>query len=200
MFLCSCVLVKLIIGLGNPGKEYENTRHNFGFVAVLDFYTHHRADFGDWKKKFSARIAEGKFDGEKIILALPQTFMNNSGEAVRRSAKYFKIIPDHLDDIWLIHDDLDLPLGATRLSTRAGTAGHKGVESVIKTLGSQNFARFRLGIRTPRQDKVPTDQYVLEKFSKEEMRIAQEMLHKTTAALDGAITMGIARAMNSYNY
>lgn len=168
-------------------------------MVVLDFYNHHRADFSDWKKKFSAQIAEGKFDGEKIILALPQTFMNNSGESVGALVKYFKIIPDHLDGIWLIHDDLDLPLGATRLSTRAGAAGHKGVESVIKALDSKNFARFRLGIQTPRKDKVPTDQYVLEKFSKEEMKIVQEMLHKTTAALDRAITMGVGRIMNSYN-
>lgn len=191
--------MKLIVGLGNPGKEYENARHNFGFMVVLDFYKHHRADFSDWKEKFSAQIAEGKFDREKIILALPQTFMNNSGEAVGALAKYFKIVPDHLDGIWLIHDDLDLPLGATRLSTRAGAAGHKGVESVIKTLDSKNFTRFRLGIQTPRQDKVPTDQYVLEKFSKEELKIVQEMLHKTTTALDGAITIGIARIMNIYN-
>lgn len=191
--------MKLIIGLGNPGKEYENTRHNFGFMAILDFYEHHRDNFKEWKEKFNAQIAEGKFDGEKIILARPQAFMNNSGEAVGALTKYYKMLPDHLDDIWLFHDDLDLPLGATRLSIDAASAGHKGVESVINALGSKNFARFRLGIRTTRKDKIPTDQYVLEKFSKEELKITQKVLHKTTAALDGAITMGVGRIMNSYN-
>jgi len=191
--------MKLIIGLGNPGKEYKNTRHNFGFMAILDFYQHHRADFRQWKEKFNALVTEGKFNGEKIILAIPQTYMNNSGEAAGALAKYLKLTPKHFDDIWLIHDDIDLPLGATRLSIDAASAGHKGVESIIKALGSQGFARWRLGIQMPRKNKLPTDQYVLKKFNAKEMKIAQEVLHKTTAALDGALTIGLARVMNIYN-
>jgi PTH1 family peptidyl-tRNA hydrolase len=200
--------MKLIIGLGNPGKEYENTRHNFGFMAVLNFYQHHGDIFGSWKAKFNALMAEGVLQNEKIILVRPQTLMNNSGRAVLAAAKFYKLLPNlidkllkknlTLDSIWVIHDDRDLPLGVTRLSLGSESGGHQGVESVIKSLGTKNFIRFRLGLGPKSQD-LPTDKFVLERFNQEEMKQVAAVLDKTTSALDGALSIGIARVMNEYN-
>ena len=135
----------LIIGLGNPGKEYEKTRHNIGFVVLNKLMADLELD--DWadNKKFRAEIAEGKIDKEKILLFKPQTFMNNSGQSVSAAAKFYKIKPA---DIWVIHDDLDLPLGKIKIQRDRSSAGHNGVQSIIDALSTQNFVRFRIGKKT----------------------------------------------------
>ena len=148
--------MKLIMGLGNPDQNYENTRHNAGFMA-LDFFKNSQSGFSDWQnsEKFKAEISEGEIDippssedygvaKEKIILAKPQTFMNLSGQAARLLKDFYKM---EFSDIIVLHDDLALPLGQFRLSQNSASAGHNGVQNVIENLGSQNFGRIRLGIK-----------------------------------------------------
>jgi len=137
--------MKLVIGLGNPGKKYEKTRHNFGFLAV-DYIHDNLGGFENWAmdKNANALIAKGQIAGNDVLLAKPQTFMNLSGPAVQKLRDLYKISPD---DICVIHDDFDLPLGVIRLSQSASAAGHKGVKSIIEALGAKNFVRLRLGIR-----------------------------------------------------
>jgi PTH1 family peptidyl-tRNA hydrolase len=170
--------MKLIIGLGNPGKEYEKTRHNIGF-RVLDEMTE---DF-KFEKKFNAEIKkEPTFAkasaGKQIIFAKPQTFMNNSGIAVSAIAKFHKIKPEN---IIVIHDDMDLAFGKIKISFGSRSAGHNGVQSIIDSLGTNEFYRIRIGIG-PRPEKIPADKYVLQKFSaseeKEMKKIFSEAIEK----------------------
>ena len=182
----------LIIGLGNPGSEYKNTRHNLGWL-VLD------ALAKTWKpsKKFKAELAElaelaGLTDKAKVILAKPRTFMNDSGASVRLLSQFYKITPDHL---LVVHDDLDLPLGTLKISTNSGAAGHHGVESIIEALGTKNFTRLRLGIG-PRPAKIPGDKFVLQRFSKEDGAITKGVVKKSIAIIRewGGKSTGGARA------
>jgi len=162
---------KLIVGLGNPGKKYESTRHNAGFM-VLDALA---AEAGlDWEehKKTDCLLA----DWQGTLLAKPLTFMNNSGLAVRKLCDYFKLntSPASLPNtLTVVHDDLDIALGDYRIKYNSGSAGHKGVDSVINHLGSRNFTRFRMGIKTEKLAHIPADKFVLQKFSSEEMNELQ---------------------------
>lgn len=144
--------MKLVVGLGNPGKEYDNTRHNFGFMVV--------EKFGPFRfdKTFNALVNKNA----SVIFALPQTFMNESGLAVQKISDFFKIGPD---DLWVIHDDIDLPLGEVRMSQGQSSAGHKGVESIISSLGTQDFHRLRLGIMSASKGMIPTEKFVLQNFT-----------------------------------
>src|SRR3989344_8563174 len=141
--------MKLIIGLGNPGPQYFNTRHNFGWLA-LNYLQDSLPGFSIWETsdKFKALISEGQIGNEKIILVKPQTFMNNSGQTVKLLADFYKIDPS---DILILHDDLDLTLGQIRVSQNISAGGHKGVASIIEKLGTKNFARLRLGIKPEKQ-------------------------------------------------
>ncbi|MBU1179584.1 aminoacyl-tRNA hydrolase [Patescibacteria group bacterium] len=162
--------MKLIIGLGNPGQKYEKTRHNVGFMSV-DFLQK-KIDAPEFKfnKKCKAEIS--KADG--IILAKPQTFMNNSGEAVSKLLSFYKIEPEK---IIVIHDDLDLELGKLRESKNRGSAGHNGAQSIIDGLGTKNFTRIRIGIGRP-PIKIPPESYVLQKFEKEELAAIKNVFEK----------------------
>jgi len=152
--------MRVIVGLGNPGTKYEKTRHNVGFMA-LDFLAEKlNAPNFKMNKKFNAKISETKLGREKIILAKPQTFMNDSGEAVLKILSFYKVKPEGLT---VIHDDLDIDAGIKKSFDR-GSAGHNGVTSIISFLKTQAFYRLRIGIGRPKNDN-----YVLEKFSKEEM-------------------------------
>ena len=159
--------MKLIIGLGNPGKKYQNTRHNVGFLA-LDYVFKNwltKQNFSPWKesKKFQAVISEGILNCEKIILAQPQTFMNNSGLSVQVLSSYNKL---DANNIIVIHDDLDIEFGKYKIQTNHSSAGHNGVKSIIEHLGTQNFTRVRIGIgRTDKQKQGETVKFVLNKFS-----------------------------------
>ena len=163
--------MKLIIGLGNPGKEYARTRHNAGFLFVDMLREEWRfPDFAP-EKKFSSLISADMRDGGKILLMKPETFMNRSGEAVRAVMDFFKLTPE---DITVIHDDLDLPFGTWKIATDSGAAGHNGVASLIEHLGTKTFRRIRIGIGRPEDGRDPAD-YVLARFTDEENQKLPEL-------------------------
>lgn len=187
--------MKLIVGLGNPGLKYKNTWHNAGFMAV-DLLA--KNGFSKFKKdkKFNAEIAEGNIANEKVILAKPLTFMNNSGQAVQAIANFYKINPE---DIWVVHDEIDIPISKLRISFDASAAGNNGIKSIINSLATQKFVRFRLGIRPQDENKTPTEKYVLQKIDKQSKVKLQEVLNQATQAIQSAISDGLTSAMNQYN-
>jgi len=179
--------MRLIVGLGNPEKKYDRTRHNAGFMFV-DFLRekfHEEFNFDDWQlcKKLQSATSYGKFHGEKIILLKPQTFMNLSGEAVSAAVKYYKIKPE---EMVIVHDDIDLPLGAIRIRSEGSSGGHKGLESIISQTGTK-FARIKIGIGAPLtssgQVKIPSEKYVLAKFTKKEEKILARVLDEAVKLL-----------------
>ena len=189
--------MKLIIGLGNPGKQYQKTWHNLGFLFLDEFQKQNSDNFDGFKlnKKFKAKISTGQLCEEKIILAKPQTFMNLSGEAVRLLLKFYKLKPK---DLWVVHDDIDLPLGKIKISQNVSAAGHKGVQNIIDNLKSKNFTRFRLGIKTEKEYKIPTEEFVLQKFSSEE-KILKQSIEKTIQSLHLAVEKDVKDAMTEFN-
>jgi PTH1 family peptidyl-tRNA hydrolase len=189
----------IIIGLGNPGKKYEKTRHNLGFLIIENLKLKIE-NFSDWRyeKKFKAEISRGKIDNQKVILAKPQTFMNNSGKAVKLLTKTYTLDPKNLI---VIHDDIDLPLGKIKIVRNRGAAGHKGVQSIIDELGTKNFVRFRIGINPKPYtlDPKTLDKFVLQKFNKEEEKFLKEVIKKTVEAIEIAIKGGVEKAMSKFN-
>lgn len=165
--------MKLIIGLGNPGKEYENTRHNFGFMA-LDFL---REKLGATDFKLNKRCNAEVIKTGEMILAKPQTFMNNSGEAATKLLSFFKL---SADDLTVIHDDLDLDFGKIKAGMGRGSAGHNGVKSIIDRLATNNFNRIRLGIGRP-PEHIPPEDFVLQNFSSNELEQLPEIFKKISA-------------------
>ncbi|OGE82736.1 MAG: aminoacyl-tRNA hydrolase [Candidatus Doudnabacteria bacterium RIFCSPLOWO2_01_FULL_44_21] len=176
----------LIVGLGNPGKQYEQTRHNMGF-RVLDLI----AGITKWENKYQSQLIKL----EDVILAKPQTFMNKSGEAVKEILKYYPA-PEMLI---VTHDDLDLPLGTIRIQKNISGAGHNGVQNIIDELGTQDFIRIRLGIDSPSRGQIPGDDYVLQKFSTDEEKIVLEVLEKTKDAIETLQTQGFEMAQSKFN-
>lgn len=190
--------MKLIVGLGNPGEKYENTRHNAGFL-VIEKLKSKNENFSDWQsnKKFNAEISEGKINGKKIILLRPMTFMNDSGRAVAAAAHFYKI---KSTDILIIHDDIDLPLGKIRIKQGGSSGGHRGVESIITTLSSENFARLKIGVSPEaRQKNFDATKFVLKKFAKIEEKTVGDIIKKATDAVALIIGEGFPRAMNKIN-
>lgn len=186
--------MKLIVGLGNPGKEYEKTRHNAGFITVD--YIQKNLGATEWRpeKKFKAEISDGKIGKEKIILAKPQTFMNKSGDAVGLIAKFYKIKPNN---IFVIHDDTDLVLGRLKIKADGSAGGHNGIDSIIKKVG-KDFIRFRIG--TSRGKKhVKAEKLVLGKFSAQELKLLQTVIEKTHEAVQVAIEENLSKAMSIFN-
>lgn len=184
----------LIIGLGNPGQEHEGTRHNIGRDAVLALRKHMDIDDFRFEKKWNAQVTEGRIEKEKIALVLPDTFMNKSGTAAAAVMRFFKVKPDH---IFLVHDDADIALGNTKMSFGKRSAGHKGVESVMRALKTRDFWRFRVGIAGKRN--IPAEKIVLKKFTPDEQRLTKRAIKKTVAALERAVTESPEMAMNEYN-
>lgn len=183
----------LIVGLGNPGAEYRLTRHNFGFM-VLDALAEH------WniqlkKIKFRAVIAESRVREQKVVLAKPLTFMNESGRAVAPLLRYFKV-PRH--NLLVIHDDLDLPLGTLRLRPSGHTGGQRGMESISSQLGTNEFPRLRLGISRPPGQMDPKD-YVLKNFLPNEEELKKIVIQQAVDAVACFINEGLTAAMNRYN-
>ncbi len=171
--------MKLIVGLGNPGKTYAKTRHNFGFI-VLDALHKKLQEEGinNWElsKKFNAQVSGLTLNNEKIILAKPMTFMNNSGIAVQLLAHFYKITAG---DLLVVHDDKDLKLGEIKIQTDRSSAGHNGVQSIIDHLGTQNFTRIRLGVAPEKESKMKdTADYVLGKFGLFEKKKVDEVIEK----------------------
>jgi len=189
----------LIVGLGNPGKKYEKTRHNLGFTIVESLKLKVES-FSDWKyeKKFLTEISQGKISSQRVILTKPQTFMNNSGKSVKKLIKNYKL---KIKNLIVIHDDIDLPLDKIRISKGRGSAGHKGVESIIKEIGTKNFVRFRIGIKPQRTEnkEQKTEKFVLEKFNKEGEKTVKEVIKKTAKAIEFALKEGVEKTMSKFN-
>ncbi len=184
------VIVKLIVGLGNPGKQYVNTRHNIGF-SILDKYL----DNVVWKEKFNGLYYEKNVNGEKNIFLKPQSFMNLSGEVVKQYVDYFKI---NLDDILIIHDDLDLELGNYRLKACGSSGGHNGLKNIENMLNTKDYKRLKIGIGI--NQKYDTISFVLGKFSNEEKILIDKLSDIFCNIIDDFLIMDFQKLMNKYNH
>ena len=185
-------MAHLIIGLGNPGKRYEQTRHNIGFMTLDALAAQLEIDLK--QKSFNALWGKGALAGKNVLLAQPQTFMNLSGTAVRQLQSFFKT---DISNLIVIHDDLDLPFGSIRLKAGGGTAGHKGLASIESNLGSSEFMRVRLGIGKP-VDKSRIEGYVLEPFRKEEQTVLPEILQRAADASAEIVLNGLQKTVSKY--
>lgn len=183
----------VMMGLGNPGSRYRFTRHNIGFMVLEEIATRWKVDLK--QKSFNALWNRGKVADRDVILALPQTYMNLSGNAARDLTAYFKV---NVENLIIVHDDLDLPFGSVRLKQGGGNAGHKGLKSISECLGSKDFMRIRLGIDKP-ADKSRTEGYVLEKFRKEEAELLPSITELAADAATELITSGMQQAMVKYH-
>jgi PTH1 family peptidyl-tRNA hydrolase len=202
--------MKVIVGLGNPGKKFEKTRHNLGFMVIESLKSEFK-HFSDWKKskKLLSKISEGKINNERVILVKPQTFMNDSGKAVKSLIRNFllnKTMTELSKCLFVIHDDIDIPLGKIKISVGRGSAGHKGVQSIIEEIGTKNFVRFRIGIKPNSKFKMQNaklkfkiQNFVLEKFNKEEEKILKEVFEMACRAIEMAIKEGVEKAMSEFN-
>jgi len=176
--------MKIIVGLGNLGEKYQKTRHNAGFIFIDELIKSEKiTSFSkplqfQFNKKFKAEMAEVEREGEKIIFAKPQTFMNLSGESVRKMIDYWQA---EIKDLIIVTDEVDLPLGTVRIRLGGSSGGHQGLASVIRALGQAGFVRIRIGISRPvlEQSKIETEKYVLEKFSRRESQVFQESVELT---------------------
>lgn len=190
---------KLIVGLGNPGVEYDNTRHNVGF-AVIDAYGEKYRISGKQEDKLSSWYGKGNIEIEgssyNVILGWPTTFMNNSGDAVIKLLNWFKLKPQ---DLIVVHDEVALNLGKIRIGFNNGAAGHHGVESIIQMLGgNQEFTRLRIGIGPDPGGDIRKD-YVLKKFNKEEEKLLKQITDLSINAIETIITKDVGEAMNKFN-
>ncbi len=183
----------LIIGLGNPGREYKDTRHNIGFM-MIDLLAV-RLDARGMKLQSKAIVTSALYEEHRIILAKPQTYMNLSGHSVQGLLHFYKTPQTHL---LVAHDDLDLPFGTIRIRTTGGPGGQRGMANTIELLGTKDFPRLRLGIGRPPGRMNPKD-YVLQNFSKDDLRLLPDILnHAADAALEFVMN-GLNAAMNKYN-
>jgi PTH1 family peptidyl-tRNA hydrolase len=185
--------IYLIVGLGNPGRQYRSTRHNIGFMQID--YLADRLEINLTRVQSKSLIASTVYDDKKIILVKPQTFMNLSGQAVVSLVQFYKIPLDHL---LVIHDDLDLPLGTIRIRPEGGSAGQKGLQSIIDRLGTQSFPRLRLGIGRP-PGRMDAADYVLEDFLPDEKEILKIVLEKGAEAILRFVSDGLVKTMNIHN-
>lgn len=188
--------MKLIIGLGNPGENYKNTRHNLGFMVIdaLVQDSNFKIFKKELNKKHQAEVIKGQIKDNEVILAKPQTFMNLSGEATQKIINYYKI---NSNNVWIIIDDINLPLGKLKIKTKGSSGGHKGLESIIKTIKTDEITRFRLGIGQER--KIPKEKYVLQRFNIQELPIIKKAIRKTKEAIIFALENGINKTMTKYN-
>ena len=184
--------MKLIVGLGNPGKEYEKTRHNAGFLVIDRLLDKLNCQLD--KKKCKAEYGIYFHKGEKIIIAKPQTYMNLSGDAVSSLMKFYDI---DVKDLIVIHDDLDLPLGKIRLRHQGSSGGQKGMGNIINRLNTSNINRIRIGISHDRD--IETVDYVLGKFSKEDSKLLNEVVDKAADALIYSFDHNFDEVMSKYN-
>jgi PTH1 family peptidyl-tRNA hydrolase len=183
----------LILGLGNPGRRYQFTRHNIGFMVLEKIAAQWEVDLK--QKSFDALWNRGKIAGINVLLAMPQTYMNLSGNAARKLLAYFKM---DISNLIVIHDDLDLPFGKLRLKTGGGDAGHKGLKSIVTCLGSADFMRVRLGIGKP-SDESRIEDYVLERFESKEAAELQQIIQLAADAATDIVISGMQTAMAKYH-
>jgi peptidyl-tRNA hydrolase, PTH1 family len=183
----------LLVGLGNPGREYRDTRHNIGFMLMDKFANRLEVDFTRSQSK--AIFTVGHYQGHKIILAKPQSFMNRSGHPTQAMLKFYKLAPV---DLLVVYDDVDLPFDTLRLKPSGGTAGHKGMNSIVEQLGTKDFARLRLGVGRPPGHKQAAN-FVLKPFSKAEQEFLDQYLGRAADAILAYIREGVDLAMTVYN-
>jgi PTH1 family peptidyl-tRNA hydrolase len=185
--------MKLIVGLGNPGREYELTRHNIGFMAIDALAKRWNISLNE--QKFKGLFGAGFVNGEKVILLKPLTYMNLSGESIRPLMDYYKI---DVEDFIVMYDDLDIPVGKLRLRMKGSAGGHNGVKSTISHLGTQEFQRIRMGIDRPQNGMKVVD-YVLGRFTSEEISDVNQSIEKTADACEEWLNKPFLQIMNTFN-
>ncbi|MCT4642401.1 MAG: aminoacyl-tRNA hydrolase [Bacteriovoracaceae bacterium] len=184
-------MIKLVVGLGNPGREYELNRHNIGWL-VLDNMS--KINSNIWKNKFKGEYTDCSFDGEKVYFLKPQTFMNLSGQSVWPLCQFFKIKPS---EVLVLHDELDIPFGQIQFKKGGGLAGHNGLKSIAKDLGTQDFYRMRIGIGRPPRGSVSS--WVLADFPKDKDIELGIVLENSAKAIIDLFSIGFKKASNQYN-
>lgn len=184
--------MKLIVGLGNPGNEYNNTRHNIGFM-VIDKYLLKNNIF-DLKEKFGGLYVDVKIKNEKILFLKPQEYINLSGDVIKRFVEYYKI---DISDILVINDDLDLNIGNFKLKSSGSSAGHNGLKNIELNLGTKEYKRLKIGISNNKS--IDTKNYVLSKFSDDEMKLIDNIINLSTDIIDDYLTMTFNDLMAKYN-
>ena len=184
----------IIVGLGNPGKEYENTRHNAGFNSIDVLAGKYNISIREAEHK--ALVGKGYIEGQKVILVKPQTYMNNSGEAVREITDYYKVDPE--SELIVLYDDISLPVGTLRIRDKGSAGGHNGIKSLIQHLGTQVFLRIKVGVgdKIPEMDLV---NHVLGHFNKDDAEVMKESFTKAAQATVMMLGGDIEKAMNIYN-
>lgn len=198
--------MKLIVGLGNPGDQYQNTRHNIGFMVLEQFLKDCESTkdtLWSHETRFKADVAEITWhphhsEPERVLLVKPKTYMNNSGMAVSLLANFYKVNPE---DIWVVHDEVDLRLGALRIRRGGGSAGHRGIESILEAIPSGDFWRFRLGIGRPEETAGAKgiDGFVLGNFTHQEHAKIRELIKHAAQAMKAALEDGLEASSNKFN-
>lgn len=183
--------MKLVVGLGNPGTEYSNTRHNAGFMAIDRISEHYNCSFS---KKFNGLYAELRVDGEKIILLKPQKYMNLSGEVIKEYVDYFKI---DVSDVLVIYDDMDINVGEIKLKYKGSSAGHNGLKDIERHLGTNEYKRIKIGIS--KNSLISTPDYVLGKFRPEELKKINCILDDMVNIFEDYLALSFERLMSKYN-
>lgn len=181
----------LIVGLGNPGKQHENTRHNVGFDVIDIISKEYNIPVN--REKFKGIYGEGIILGERVILLKPKTFMNLSGESIREIVNFYKI---DISNIIVICDDISLDTGRLRIRPKGSSGGHNGIKSVISSLATEEFLRVKIGVGHPQFDLIP---HVLGRFSKEDRKVVEEAMAAAVSSVETIIGSGIEEAMNKYN-
>ncbi|HEY9857431.1 MAG TPA: aminoacyl-tRNA hydrolase [Stenomitos sp.] len=186
--------MKVVVGLGNPGKQYEETRHNAGFMVVERLAREWGVE-GKHESRFEAMVGEGRVGSEKVILVEPITYMNLSGRSVQKVLHFYKLTPD---DLLVVYDDFAIALGQVRVRTSGSAGGHNGISSIIQSLNTQSFPRVRVGVG-PLPPGASTTKFVLDKFSKAEAPLLEQGLEAAMGAVELAIKESFTSAMQKYN-
>ncbi|MGF1491568.1 MAG: aminoacyl-tRNA hydrolase [Microcoleaceae cyanobacterium] len=191
------VIPKLIVGLGNPEPKYDQTRHNIGFAAVDRLSKDWQISMAEQRKKFNGEMGDGMaIPGHKVILLKPLTYMNRSGQSIRAVLDWYKLSPE---SVFVIYDDMDLPLGRIRMRLSGSAGGHNGIKSTISHLNTQAFPRLRLGIGKPATEDKETVSHVLGKFSQSEATVVEKVLKLSVEAIESSLKQGVEKAMSLYN-
>ena len=185
--------MKIVAGLGNPGSEYEKTKHNVGFMFVDALAE--KLGVTDWKDKFDAKIGEARIGAEKVLLGQPQTYMNESGQAIGPLMNFYKL---DAEDLIVVHDDMDIPAGTIRIRKKGSAGGHNGIKSVLAHVGDEHFARVRIGIGRPMPGWTVVN-HVLAPFVPEDVPKIDEAIKYLVPAVECMVTDDVDKAMNQYN-